>query len=205
MKKIALLALVPALVGLSGCGTTPSQVTGGNRVSVGVAAGDAGSSETATKTVVAATETSPAQVQWTISAGTGVTFTFMTAPGSDAAYITGYRIVKRVLTTNAGTTTSTDVVSVNKSNLYLTSGYVCTSRSALRSCSNADTDAVPANGVPGQLNIYLEGGLGSLAQSTNSGVSVVTDIEFVGKSSNGQPIVVTVDGVVSQGIRAGVE
>ncbi|GAA5439308.1 hypothetical protein ACFQDE_00580 [Deinococcus caeni] len=201
MKKLA-FPLMAALI-LSACGSAPGQISGSNRVSVGVSVDDSKSTEVATKTVTPATETAPAKVSWAITPGGGVTFTFMTRPGSDAVYLTGYRIVKDVLSTANGTTTNTTRGPVSKGDLYLTSGYACTARSALNSCPFGGNDTVAANGVPGQLAISLEGGLGNLVVSTNSSVSRVTDLEFYGTSSNGQSVTVAVNGVVSFGSKQG--
>lgn len=207
MKKLLALPMLALLI--ASCGSAPGQVTGNSRASVGISVDDTQSLEVATKTVTPAkpaTETEPAvpeKVSWSIKAGGGVTFTFMARPGSDAVYLTGYRIVKDVMTTASGTTTSTTEGQVNKSDLYLTSGYSCATRTALNSCPFNGTDTVPANGVPGQLAIGLEGGLGDLVVATNASVSRVTDLEFYGTSSNGQSVTVKVNGVVSFGSKQG--
>ncbi|WP_034384849.1 hypothetical protein [Deinococcus sp. YIM 77859] len=203
MKKLACLPLVLGLV-LSACGNAPGQLFG-NRVSVGVAVDDSGSTETATKTVTPATETAPAKVTWTITPGNGVTFTFMTRPGSDAVYLKGYRILKKTVSTVSGTTTQENLGDVNKLNLYLTSGYSCAARTALNSCPPQASDTLPANGVPAQYTLSLEGGLGNLARATDGNVTQVTSIEFYGTSSNGQPVTIQADGIVSQGLRLGDE
>lgn len=203
MKKLLPVAAL-AFALMTACGTPPGQLSANNRVSIGVAAGDSGSVETATKTVTPATEDAPEKISWTITPGKGVTFTFMTRPGSDAAYITGYRILEEKLYTAEGTTTNSGG-SINKMDVYLTSGYSCTERTALRSCTANDTDIRPDNGVPAQHSIYLESGLGNLARATDADVTQVTSIEFIGTSSNGAPVSVKVDGIVSSGNRAGDE
>lgn len=203
MKKIGFLTIVGlTLTLLNACGTPPGQITGNNRVSIGVAVNDVDSAEIATKTVTAATATTPQKVSWAITTGKGVTFTFMTRPGSDAVYITGYRVVSEKISTVSGTTT-TSYGPFNKMDLYLTSGYDCSERTALRSCAINDANVVTTNGLPGQHVIYLEGGLGDLVKSTDSSVSQVTNLEFIGTSSSGAPVSVVVDGVVSRGIRNG--
>ncbi|WP_157465190.1 hypothetical protein [Deinococcus apachensis] len=203
MKRLAPLALLFGLV-LSACGSAPGQLSG-TRVSIGVAVDDSKSTETATKTITPATDTAPQKVSWTITSGSGVTFTFMTRPGSDAVYLTGYRILKETITTAAGTTVHENMSDVNKMDLYLTSGYTCTARTALTSCPTSGSDTAPANGIPAQHAIYLEGGLGGLARATDGDVSQVTSVEFYGISSNGQPVAVRADGVVSTGLRLGDE
>lgn len=203
MKKLACIPLFLGLV-LSACGNVPGQLSS-SRVSVGVAVDDAKSAETATKTVTPATETAPEKVTWTITPGSGVTFTFMTRPGSEAVYLRGYRLLQETVTTVSGKTTRDNLGDVNKMDLYLTSGYSCAARTALYSCSPAASDALPANGMPAQYTIYLEGGLGSLARATNGDVRRVTSIEFYGTSSTGQPVTVRADGIVSQGLRLGDE
>jgi len=203
MKNLAFLPLALSLL-LSACGSAPGDRSGG-RVSVGVAVGDAESTETATKAVTAATETTPEKVAWTITSGKGVTFTFMTRPGSDAVYIRGYRVLEEKINTSQGIITNDDLEDSNKMDLYLTSGFNCAERTALQSCPSTSATSVPANGTPAQHTIYLESGLGSLARATNGDVTQVTSIEFYGTSSNGAPVTVRADGVVSTGVRAGDE
>lgn len=207
MKKLLALPMLALLI--ASCGTAPGQISGNSRASVGVSVDDSKSTQVATKTVTPAkpaTGTEPAvpeKVSWAITPGGGVTFTFMTRPGSDAVYISGFRIVKDVLTTVNGTTTSTTSAQVNKADLYLTSGYACEARTALYSCPFSGSDTVPANGLTGQLAIALEGGLGSVVVNTNNSVVRVTDLEFYGTSSTGQAVTVAVSGVVSAGTKQG--
>ena len=210
MKKLLAIPMLALLI--AACGSAPGQISGNSRASVGVSVDDSKSTEVATKTVTPAvpangsTPATPEKISWSVTPGGGVTFTFMTRPGSDGVYLTGYRVVKDVLTTASGTTTTTTDSQVNKADLYLTSGYACASRTAQSSCPYNGTDAAPttpANGVPGQLTIGLEGGLGDLVVATNASVSRVTDLEFYGTSSNGQPVTVAVSGVVSFGSKQG--
>ncbi|GHF28232.1 hypothetical protein HNQ07_001021 [Deinococcus metalli] len=201
MKKLLALPMLALLI--AACGTAPGQVSGNSRASVGVSVDDSKATAVAKKTVTPATTTTPEKISWTITPGGGVTFTFMTRPGSDAVYLTGYRVVKDVLTTAGGTTTTTTNAQVNKADLYLTSGFTCTARTTLNSCPFNATDAVPSNGIPGQLAIGLDGGLGDLVVATDASVSRVTDLEFYGTSSNGQPVTVAVSGVVSTGSKQG--
>ena len=200
MKNLPLLLL--ASLTLSACNDVPGQVSG-SQVSVGVAVDDSGSVELATKTVTPATDNSPEQVKWTLTRGEGVTFTFMTRPGSHAVYLNSYRVTKRVLRTANGTSTSTDSKPVQKMDLYLTSGYSCATRTTLNSCPYGGADTVPANGLPVQHAIYLEGGLGDTVVATNASVTEVNDLEFYGTSGTGQPVTVTVTGVVSSGSKQG--
>ncbi|CAM4111139.1 hypothetical protein [Deinococcus marmoris] len=199
MKKYALLLL--AGLTLSACGSAPGQVSG-SRVSAGVSVDDSGSVENATKAVTPATKEAPEKVTWTVTPGKGVTFTFMTRPGSDAVYLTGYRVLSSKLTTRNGTTESKSG-DINKMDLYLTSGYDCPTRTALNSCPFSAVDTVQANGLPAKSSIYLEGGLGDLVVATNSGVALVTAIEFYGQSSNGQAVTVRADSIVSGGNKQG--
>ncbi|MFC3834475.1 MULTISPECIES: hypothetical protein [Deinococcus] len=206
MKKLLALPMLALLI--ASCGSAPGQVTGNSRASVGIFVNDTEAVEVATKAVTPATDTAPAKVSWTITPGKGVTFTFMTRPGSDAVYITGYRIVRDVLSTASGTTTSTTSPQVNKADVYLTSGYLCKTRNGLNSCpfvGTPDDPTTPANGVPADLNIGLDGGLGSLVVATDASVGRVSDLEFYGTSSNGQPVTVKVTNVVSGGVKQGDE
>lgn len=200
MKKLLALGLTGLL--LSACGSAPGQIAA-SRVAVGVSADDSEAMEVAKRTVTPATETTPEKVTWAVTPGGGVTFTFMTRPGSDAVYLSGYRIVRERLTTVNGTTTQTDFERTNKTDLYLTSGFTCATRDALTSCPYNGAEATPANGAPASLTINLEAGLGNIVASTNASVSQVTDLEFYGTSSNGQAVTVSVDGVVSRGSKQG--
>ncbi|WP_075830375.1 hypothetical protein [Deinococcus marmoris] len=200
MKKYALLLL--AGLTLSACGSAPGQVSG-SKVSVGVSVNDARSVEVATKTVTPATEKDPAKVSWAVTPGSGVTFTFMTRPGSDAVYLRGYRILSSTLSAGGTTVTRNTGSDVNKIDVYLTSGYSCPTRTALDSCSFSDGATVAANGLPASTSIYLEGGLGDLVVSTNASATLVTNIEFFGQSSNGQVVTVQANGIVSAGSKQG--
>ena len=199
MKKLA-FPLMAALI-LSACGSAPGQISG--NASVGIAVADSGSTEVATKTVTPATDKTPEKISWTITPGTGVTFTFMTRPGSEAVYLNGYRIVERTITTANGTQTYDDYSAVTKMDLYLTSGYSCAARTALNSCPYSAADTVPANGLTGQYTIYMEDGLGDLVVSTNASVFQVTSIEFFGTTSNGKNVTFKADGIVSSGSKQG--
>ena len=215
MKKIALLALVPALVGLSGCGSAPDTVTGNGRVSIGVASSDAASSVTATRTYTPAKTgtdgtVTPESISWSVSAAGVVTFTFMTRPGSDAAYIYGYRVIR--YNYNGRTVEGGED---KKLDIYVPSGYTCSERIGgtlpqYQSCSiyNTDgsrkTDTVPANGLPiSGLSLNFAGALVSEVQRTLASASSEVDLEFFGQSANGQPVTVTATNIRSVGFKAG--
>lgn len=198
MKKAALFLLAGGMV-LSGCGYDAG--LGGNGViynekGVGVSVDDSGSAETATKKV----DEKTGKETWTKTSGKGVTFTFMTRPGADAAYITGYKVTSRKV--NGRETVGTPVKRY-KMHLYLTSGYTCKERTALHSCVAGADGTVIGNGVPVKHNIYFEGGLANLVVSTNRSVAQESAIEFFGYTANGAEFTVKADSIFSKGIKLG--
>ena len=197
MKNIALLALLPALVGLSGCGT----IGGSSRVSIGVSASDAGSQVTVTKTITAEKRdengnvTTPASVTYGTSAAGPATFVFTSRPGSDAAYITGYRITRYEINGEEVTPPAENT----GMNLYVTSGYQCDERTALYSCPLNGTNVTGANGLPSTaLSINFAGSLINLVQSQDTGAYSSVDLEFFGVSSNGAAFSIPVTGIDSE-------
>lgn len=198
MKKAALFLLAGGMV-FSGCGYEAGLGGNGviyNEAGVGVSVDDSGSTETATKKV----DKKTGKVTWTKKGGDGVTFTFMTRPGADAAYITGYKVTSQKI--NGRETVGTPVKR-HKMHLYLTSGYVCKERTALHSCVAGADGTVIGNGVPAKSNIYFEGGLASLVVSTNNGVGQISAIEFFGYTANGTEFTVKADSIISTGIKNG--
>ncbi|MFC5847371.1 hypothetical protein [Deinococcus petrolearius] len=213
MKNIALLALLPALVGLSGCGSAPDTVTGNGRVSIGVAASDVASSVTATRTYTPATveedgSVTPESISWAVSDAGAVTFSFMTRPGSDAAYIYGYRITRYNYNGR-----EIDGGEDKKLDIYVPSGYTCTERTSLpqyQSCPiyNTDgslkTDTVPANGLPiSGLSLNFAEALVGEVQSTLANAYSEVDLEFFGQSANAQPVTIQITNIRSSGYKAG--
>ena len=212
MKRMTSLLLVVGLA-LSACGSAPPQISGNGRVSIGVDADDAASRVDVTRSYTPATtddkgNVTPAKETWTVGEVGPATFTFMSRPGSDAAYITGYRIVRydyngRIIDASEP---------VEKSDLYVPSGYDCPERASLpnyQSCPQFNTDGsmksdtVPANGLPVQMAINLAGALVSEVQSTRRNAYSTVDLEFFGYSANNRPVTVTVKDVVSRAYKLG--
>lgn len=227
MKRLSALALLAGLA-LSACGSAPGQITGNNRVSIGVDAGDAGSEVTVTKTFTPGTPgtpavppsdanpggtpavpPTPARTEWTTSEAGPVAFTFMTRPGSDAVYITGWRITRYDFNGRV----STEVSSANKIDIYVPSGWTCPERQGLpayQSCQMYGTDGKlradvqPANGLPtSSLNLNFAGALVEEVRRTNTSAYSSIDIEFTGESSNGHPVVVKANNISSRAVKNG--
>ncbi len=215
MKKLLSFALLAGLT-LSACGTAPADKTGNGRVSLGIAAADAGSTVTVTRNYTPESvddkgKVTPAKEEWTIGDAGPVTFTFMTRPGSDAVYIRGYRIIRYDYNGNV----STAISESRKLDIYVPSGYTCAERlagslPAYQSCPqfNANgsikTDTVPANGLPiTGLSIDFAGSLASEVRRTLASAYSTVDLEFFGDSSNGAPVSVTVKGIQSIAYKAG--
>lgn len=229
MKRLsAPLALLAGLA-LSACGSAPGQITGNGRVSIGVHAGDADSTVTVKKTFTPATPgtpaippseanpggtpavpPAPARTEWTPSEAGPVTFTFMTRPGSDAVYITGWRITRYDFNGRV----NSEVSSVNKMDIYVPSGWTCPERDTTlprhQSCQMYGTDGKlrsdvqPANGLPiGGFALTFADNLIEEVERTNASAYSVVDIEFTGESSNGHPVVVKASSISSQAIKTG--
>lgn len=212
MKKQAISMLAAGLL-LSGCGSAPPQISGNNRVSIGVAVDNSNSVANVTRTYTPAVVdaqgkiTTPEKVEWTSTAG-AASFTFMSRPGSDAAYITGYRITRY----DYNGTVSTTVSESNKMDLYVPSGYTCPERSSLpnyQSCEIYNTDGsfkedtVQANGLPVTANINFAEALVSEVKRTLRDAYSTVNLEFTGYSTNGHPISVVVDGISSKAYKLG--
>lgn len=212
MKRMTSLLLLAGLA-LSACGSAPPQISGNGRVSIGVDADDAASRVDVTRSYTPATtddkgNVTPAKETWTVSEGGPATFTFMSRPGSDAAYIVGYRFLKYDYNGRDITSSRT----VEKLDLYVPSGYTCPERASLpsyHSCSQFNTDgsmksdAVPANGLPVQMAINLASALASEVQATRQNAASVVNLEFFGYSANNQPVSVIVKDVVSRAYKLG--
>ncbi|MDV6373900.1 hypothetical protein [Deinococcus arenicola] len=231
MKKYALLLL--AGLTLSACGSAPGQVTGNGRVSIGVNAADGDSTVTVTRTftpatagtpavpAIPATPTTPAipaipavpstpeSEVFSVGQAGSATFTFMTRPGSDAVYITGYRLTRYSFNGQL-IAVSNDVGSLD---IYVPSGYTCPERSSLeayQSCQQFTTDlkpradVQPANGLPiSGLSLTFADALVSEVKRTLATATSSVDLEFFGESANGAPVVVKATGVQSRAIKAG--
>ncbi|GAA5513450.1 hypothetical protein Dcar01_02185 [Deinococcus carri] len=228
MKKLAPLALLFGLA-LSACGSAPGQLSG-SRASVGLAVSDGGSFVTVTKTFTPATPeipavppsgdnpgtpavpAVPAKTTWTTGTPGYAEFTFTSRPGSDAVHITGYRIVRDVISTATGNYEDTSKTDINKLDIYVPSGWSCPERTSSQSCAmftptgGQRNDVVPAEGLPSSpYRLNLAGGLANLVIATNASVGRSTDIEFFGTSSSGQAVTVRADHIASEGVKTGDE
>ncbi|WP_034358429.1 hypothetical protein [Deinococcus phoenicis] len=197
MKNLALGLVAPVLL-LSACG----QVGVNNRVDIGISTNDATSQVTVTKTVTApvvdekGNVTKPGSTTFSSGASGPVRFIFTARPGSDAAYITGYRITRYII--NGTDVTGKEVVEQKKMNLYVGSGFTCAERTATDSCSANGTNLAPANGLPSaEVAIDFASALIPVAQQIEGPAYSTVDLEFVGKSSNGASVVIPVSGIGS--------
>lgn len=196
MKKLVLLTLTPLLLGACG------QLGGTSRTSIGVSTNDAASQVTVTKTVTApvvddkGAVTKPGSTTYSSGVAGAVKFVFTARPGSDAAYITGYRITRYVV--NDKDVTSNPLIEEKKMNLYVGSGYDCAERTATESCRANSTDLRMANGLPSaEFGLNFAGALAALVQATEQSASSSVDLEFLGVSSNGTPVLIPVTGINS--------
>ena len=210
MKRLnpTLVLLLPLL--LAACGSAPAgnpDPTGAN-LSIGAAASDSASSVTVTRTIIPATAGTPATpttpavpgtpavTKYAVGQSGPVTFVFTARPGSNAAYITSYKVVRASIN---GVDQGSGSAVVFKNNTYVASGYSCTpALGSDQSCAFQDPTAKPANGVP-SIPIILDFaiGLAPIAKATNAGVSESFDIEFYGVSSTNASVTIRLNNVVA--------
>jgi len=201
---------------LAGCGSTGTSGLASltTHFSVGVSVNDGTSQITVTKEIVTpavpgtpgtpaippsadnpkgtpavpGTPGTPAVVKWSPGEGGVAKFVFTSRPGSDAGYITSYRLTSDII--NGQETVDQDAPSapsVQKMNLYIPSGYTCALVSATQACNVADAGTVPANGLAsGEFSLDLSTGLASRVIATDGSVSRLTGIEFSGVTSRGE-------------------
>ena len=200
MKRLTALSLLTPLL-LAACGSAPAgnpDPTGAN-LSIGAAADDSASSVTVTRTITAATATSPATVKYAVGPAGPATFVFTARPGSNAAYITSYKVVRASIN---GVDQGSGSAVAFKNNTYVASGYSCTpALGSDQSCAFQDPTAKPTNGVPSALiSIGFSSGLSGLAKSINSNVVEDLDIEFYGVSSTNVPVTDRLNHVIATAI-----
>ena len=201
MKRLS-LSLILASV-LASCG----QYDAAPRVSLGISADDASSSVVVTKTVTPGDATNGAAdtVTWMVGEAGTIEFNFSSRPGSQAAYLTGYKLTRDIV--NNVDVTGTPAATSLKTDIYVPSGYACADREKFgntRSCDLTGSSTVPANGLPpAPTHLDLVSGLVDRLKASNASVDRVSDVTFVGSSSTGQPIEITATHVVSRAIKAG--
>ena len=212
MKRLTALSFsVPLL--LAACGSAPAgnpDPTGAT-LSIGASASDSASTVTVTRSVTPATAGTPATAtspavpgtpavtKYAVGASGPVTFTFTTRPGSNAAYITSYKVVRASFN---GKDQGSESVTPFKNNIYVSSGYTCSpAPSSDQSCAFLDSTTKPANGVPSApLSIDFAGGLVAQAEAGNTSVTGDFDIEFYGVSSSNAPVTVRLNHVIARAI-----
>ncbi|MPY67767.1 hypothetical protein F8S09_13935 [Deinococcus sp. SDU3-2] len=133
----------------------------------------------------------------------------MSRPGSDAMYITGWRITRY----DYNGEVSEEVSESNKVDIFVPSGWTCPERATLpsyQSCQMYTTDGKirsdvqPANGLPtSPLRLNFAGALVGEVQRTLAGAYSEVNIEFTGYSSNNEPVVVKAQPVLSRAYKAG--
>ncbi|WP_407539352.1 hypothetical protein Q0M94_14445 [Deinococcus radiomollis] len=212
MKRLIALSLLTPLL-LAACGSAPAgnpDPTGMN-LSIGAAADDSASSVTVTRSITPATAGTPATptspavpgtpavTKYAVGPAGPATFVFTSRPGSNAAYITSYKVVRASIN---GVDQGSGSVVVFKNNTYVASGYSCSpALGPDQSCAFQDPTAKPANGVPSALiSIGFSSGLSGLAKSINSNVVEDLDIEFYGVSSTNAPVTIRLNHVIATAI-----
>lgn len=209
MKQLIAFSLLTPLL-LAACGSSPAgnPDPNGTNLSIGAVAGDAASSVTVTRTVTPATAGTPATAttpavpgtpavtKYAVGTSGPVTFTFTARPGSNAAYITSYKVVRASIN---GVDQGSGSVVVLKFNTYVASGYSCSpALGSDQSCAFQDPTAKPANGVPSApIALDFAIGLAPIAKATNASVSESFDIEFYGVSSTNAPVTIRLNNVVA--------
>ena len=201
-----LLPLTACNVGTTGSIPVPTDFN------VGVDVGDSTSSVTVTKTVTAATNTAPAKTTWAVGNVGLATFAFTSRPGSDAGYVTHFRILSDII--NGTETVTTPIDSTLKLNIYVPSGYTCDvinpadptkPRSQTHSCDPVAPTSVQGNGATSiPLSLDFAGPLASTVVATNSSASRVTQVEFLGFTTRSKTFSI-VTTVISAGIKSGDE
>ncbi|MDO4264468.1 MAG: hypothetical protein Q4C67_09760 [Deinococcus sp.] len=150
-----------------------------------------------TKTVTAATTTTPAKIDYAITPGEAAEFRFSARPGSTGGYIRGYRITKDTISYGGQATTRENSNDSTTIDVYFTSGYVCPERVEGQSCDPFAPDTVSGNGTSSSLSIDLVNGLVNTAQKYETTVYRSTDIEFFGVSATGKPFTLKAENVNS--------
>lgn len=173
----------------------------GPQVLVGATMSDASSSVTVQGQVQKDPQGNITGTKYTIGPAGTVSFVFNARPGSQAAYILGYEIIRDVVDgVNMATTPPRRETGMNT---YVASGYACARVSGgTQSCDlNLDKDSTMANGAPtGALNINFAGGLAQVAIDKKGSVSRSTDLRFFGISATNQPFSFDVTGINSRAI-----
>ena len=185
-QKIWLLGAL--MLPLAGCGSTGTTGTLDlpTDVNVGISVDDSASEVTVTKTVTAATATTPAKTTWAVGNAGKVSFVFTSRPGSDASYITKYRLTSDIIN-GRETITNPAAQPPEFMNVYVPSGYTCATASQSQSCDATLVTTVQGNGVASApYLINLAGGLSDIVKATNASVYRTTTIEFSGTTSRGK-------------------
>ncbi|AZI43349.1 hypothetical protein EHF33_11840 [Deinococcus psychrotolerans] len=229
-QKVWLLgALALPLAGCGDVGTTGS-IQLPTTLNVGIAVGDSTSTVIVTKTFTPATAGTPeipavpavpgvggqpgtpavpaipakpgtvAKTVWTSSGAGPATFTFTSRPGSDAAYVTGFRLISDKFNGVEQVADPKDAaITQLKLNIYVPSGYTCpvvnpidptSTRSQTQSCDSSLITTVQGNGVStSPLNLDFTTPLVDLVIASNASASRSSIIEFVGFTSRGKSFV----------------
>lgn len=199
MKKLLPVAALAFALMTSCNGSTPAGF-GSGKIDFGVSTSDGSSGAIVTKTITAEKRddngnvTTPAAVAYSTSDIGSVKFVFQARPGSDAAYITGYRITRYLI--NGEDVLGDRTMESNKSNIYVGSGYRCAERTVDYSCPANSTTLEIANGLPStDFMINFASALIDDAIASESTVSSSVDLEFIGKTSNNVDFTLPVKGI----------
>lgn len=150
-----------------------------NKVGIAINAADGAANGSVTRAV-----DDKGKVTYTKESGKPVEFTFTSLPGSQAAYITGYRVDRYIL--NGKDLSQIPAELVKKVTIYIPSGFTCPKPPAGNSCKLTDKDTYPGN-VEAPTKFYLNtvDGLIALAAATNQSQSMTLDLTFFGTSATG--------------------
>lgn len=230
-KTWLLGALMLPLAGCGDVGTTGNIVIP-TTLNVGVDVGDSTSTVTVTKAVtpavapeeaipaVPATPTTPAipavpakpgtpeKIVWTSGTAGVASFVFTARPGSDAAYITGFRLTSDKVNGIEQVSNPNDPkITQLKLNMYIPSGYTCPTinpvesngaGSKTQSCDASLVTTVLGNGAStAPLNINFAESLIDLVQFTNNSAYRDISIQFVGFTSRGKSFILDAKAVAT--------
>jgi len=182
MKKWMIMMGAAAL--LSSCGSYQLQTV----ADIGVGIDNSGATATVTESTddkgVRSLSVTPAQP---------VKISFQARPGSQGAYIEGYKITGDIIN---GVESSDLPKTVQGLNIFVPSGYTCPKQDTLQSCAPTDKDSFPANGVEiNKLGIDIANGLTGLAIAKRGNVFRRVSFTFYGRTANYDKFEVSVTNV----------
>ncbi len=182
MKKW--MAIVAAAALFSSCGSYQLQSV----ADVGVGIDNSGATATVTESTddkgIRTLQVTPAQP---------VKVSFQARPGSQGAYIEGYKVTSDIIN---GQESSDLPKTVQGLNIFVPSGFTCPKQDALQSCAPTDRESIPANGVEiNKLGIDIANGLTGLAIAKRANVFRSISFTFYGRTADYEKFEVSVTNV----------